>query len=132
MKMKLLACVLGAVILVTGCVGTASGGKTAGVPFIKDKFLALYKVPADKAYQAAKEVMKEDGVLTNEGVNYAGAVEVRFVQGKINESKVWISVSNAEKDLTQVTVQVRRGGGGSDLVLAHQLDKEIAIKMARE
>jgi len=132
MKMKLFAGVLGAVILVTGCVSTVSGGKTAGVPFVNDKFEALYKVPADVVYQAAKDVVKEDGILTNEGTNYDGTNEVRFVQGKVNESKVWISVEAADKELTKVTVQTRRDGGGTDQVLAHQIDKEIAVKMARK
>ena len=132
MKMKLLACVLGAVVLVTGCVDTASGGKTAAIPFIKDKFLSLYKVAPEIVYQAAKDVIKDDGIITNEGINYTGPTQVKFVQGKVNESKVWIGVTPADKDLTQVTVQVRRSGGGSDLVLANQIDKEIAVRMARQ
>ena len=132
MKMKLLACVLGAVILVTGCVSTASGGKTGGIPLIKDKFVSLYKVAPEIVFQAAKDVVKDDGVITNEGINYATGNDVKFVQGKINEAKVWVSVEVVDKDLTQVTVQVRRSGGGSDLVLANQIDKEIAVKMARQ
>jgi hypothetical protein len=132
MKMKLLAGVFGAVILVAGCVDTVSGGKTAGVPFVNDKFGSLYRVPRDVVFQAAKDVVKDDGVLTNEGTNYEGTNEVKFVQGKIGESKVWISVASADSDLTRVTVQTRRDGGGTDMMLAHQVDKEIAVKMARK
>ena len=132
MKIKLLAGVVGAALLAAGCVSTADGHKTAGVPLIKDKFISLYKVAPDTVFAAAKSVMAEDGVLTNEGTNYGTNGPVKFVQGKVNESKVWISVAVVDKNLTQVTVQVRRGGGGSDLVLANQLDKEIAVKMARQ
>ena len=132
MKMKLLAGLLGAVILVAGCVSTASGGKTAAVPFTKDKFVSRYKVAPEIVIQAAKEVVKNDGVVTNEGINYAGTNEVKYVQGKVNEAKVWVSVSVVEKDLTEVIVQVRRGSGGSDLALANQINKEIAIKLAKE
>jgi hypothetical protein len=102
------------------------------VPFVNDKFGSLYRVPRDVVFQAAKDVVKEDGVLTNEGTNYEGTNEVKFVQGKVNESKVWISVAGAEGNLTRVEVQTRRDGGGTDMMLAHQIDKEIAVKMARK
>ena len=119
-------------VLVSGCVDTASGGKTAAIPFVKDKFLSLYRVAPDTVYQAAKDVLKDDGIITNEGINYTAAGQVKYVQGKVNESKVWIGITPADKELTQFTVQVRRSGGGSDLVLANQIDKEIAVKMARQ
>ena len=134
MRLKLLACgvAAAAAVVATGCVSTASGGKAAGVPFINDQFQSLYKMPPGVVFQAAKDVLKSDGVVTNEGTNYDGTNEVQFVQARVNECRVWVSVSVASPGTTQAVVQVRRGSGGTDLVLANQIDKEIAVRMSRE
>ena len=130
MKTIFLAGVLA--LMVTGCVSTVTGEKTAGIPFISDTYPSLYRRPPEVIFQAARQVIVDDGVLTNEGSNYNGTNEVRFVKGKVNECSVWISIAPAEQDLTKVMVQVRRSGGGSNLSVAHQIDKEIAVKLARQ
>ncbi len=70
MKTKLLAALFGGLLATAGCVDTVTGGKTAGVPFIRDTVEGRYKLPPDVIFAAAKEVIKEDGVLTDEGIHH--------------------------------------------------------------
>jgi hypothetical protein len=130
MKTKLLAALFGVLLATAGCVSTVTGGKTAGVPFVKDTFEGAYKLPPDVIFAAAKEVIREDGVLTKEGTNYGQTNEAKVVQGRVNQCTVWVRIVPMDSQVTSIAVQTRTNGGGSDINLAHQIDKEIAVKLA--
>lgn len=133
MKMKLFvafAALIGAVTFVTGCVNTVAGPKTAGVPFIKDKIQGRYERPADEVFAAAKAVITANGVLVSEGLLH-GTNQVHVATGKVNQRNVWISVEQIEPRISEVTVQTRTSGGGSDIDLAARLEKEVALKLVR-
>ena len=49
----------------------------------------------------------------------------------MNEKNVWISVQSVDPTITQVTVQTRSTMGVSDVDLSHELEKEIALQLAR-
>jgi len=53
------------------------------------------------------------------------------LRGKVNQRNVWIRVAAETPQVTQVTVQARTGVGG-DVDLAHELEKEIALKLTTE
>ena len=133
MKLKILAA-FGAVsvllLLATGCVDTVAGGKTGGLPFVKDKFENRYQKPPELVFQAAKQVIRDDGILTNAGINYEQTNEVKVVTGRVNECTVWVRIAPVDAKVTDVTVQARNGGGGSNVDLIHQIATEIAVKLA--
>jgi len=125
---------LAAAVLVTGCVNTVTGGKTAGVPFIKDTIEARYEKPAEPVFQAARAVIAENGMLINEGTLYgqtnALGNMVRTLKGKVNERMVYVRVEALDPKITGTAVQTRTSAGVSDIDLAAQIDKQIAIKLA--
>ena len=43
---------------------------------------------------------------------------------------VWMKVQAVDPKVTEITVQVRTKGGGTDLELARELDKQIAVRLA--
>jgi len=137
MKMKLFLALVGLSILAAGCVDTVTGGKAAGVPFIKDKIPSKYDRPADEVFQAAREVVAKNGVLVNEGILHGqtNAVNqiVKTVHGYVDECRVWVRVEQIQVTpvITAVTVQTRTKGGGSNIDLAASLDKQIALKLVR-
>jgi hypothetical protein len=130
MNTKLLAALFGGLLATAGCVYTVTGGKTAGVPFIKDTFEGAYRLPPGVIFVAAKEVIKADGVLTKEGTNYGQTNAAMVVQGQVNKCTVWVRIEPVDSQITSIAVQTRTSAGGSDLALAHQIDKEIAVKLA--
>jgi hypothetical protein len=135
MKFKIFAGVAGLAILVAGCVNTVTGGKTAGVPFIKDTIESRYEKPAEPVFQAARQVIAENGMLITEGNLYgqtnALGNMVRTIKGKVNERTVYIRVEALDPKITGTAVQTRTSGGVSDIDLAALIDKQIYIKLAR-
>jgi hypothetical protein len=139
MKLKLRifagAVALMAAVLVTGCVNTVTGQRTAGVPFIKDTIEARYDKPAEPVFQAARAVIAENGMLMNEGTLYGQTNSLgnvaRTIKGKVNERTVYVRVEALDPRITATAVQTRTSAGVSDIDLAAQIDKQIALKLAR-
>jgi Protein of unknown function (DUF3568) len=121
---------IAAVLAGVGCVKTVNDRTTAGMPFLKDKIQARYERSVDQVTQATKDVITNLGTLVNEATMYNHTNAVRTVEGKVNQRSVWVRVEGIDRTITEVTVQARTSGGGSDVDLAAQIDKEIALKLA--
>jgi Protein of unknown function (DUF3568) len=130
MKTKFLAVIAGAAIVAAGCVGTVSGKKTGAVPFVKDKVEGRYERTPAQVYEAAKAVLLFNGTLLSETTLH-GTNNVLALEGKVNQRSVWIAVQPVDAKVTSVVVQARTSGGGSDIGLVHELDKQIAVKLTR-
>ncbi len=111
-------------VLVTGCVNTVAGRKQAAVPFIKDRIEALYQRPVPQVWAAAKDVLTYNGQLESEDL-----VKSTF-EAKIDTRTVWVKVEPVDEKVTKVTVEVRTKGGGTDIEMAGEVDKQIAIRLA--
>ena len=119
---------MGLLLLGAGCVSTVNERTTGGVPFVKDKFVARYERSVDQIFQAAKEVVMENGVLLNESTLYR-TNSVRVVEGKINQRNVWVRVESVSPGVSELTVQTRTPGGAGDRELAHEIEKQIAMRL---
>jgi hypothetical protein len=130
--MKIFAAVggIGLALVITGCVGTATGGYTAGF-HLPDSVVGRYARPVDEVYGAAVQVVNNDGVLIQEFIPHDTTNTVRALQAKVNQENVYIRVEAIDPQVTQVTVQARTSVGG-DAQEAHELDKEIALQLARQ
>jgi hypothetical protein len=135
LKFTIFAGLVAAAALVAGCVNTVTGGRTAGVPFIRDTIEARYDKPADPVFQAARAVIAENGTLMNEGTLYGQTNSLgnvaRTIKGKVNERTVYVRVEALDPKITATAVQTRTSAGVSDIDLAAQIDKQIALKLAR-
>jgi Protein of unknown function (DUF3568) len=131
MKAKFLLGLAGLAIVAIGCVSTVSGRKTAAVPFVNDRTEGRYERPASQVYNAAKDVLVRNGTLLRESTLFQGekAGSVLTLEGKVNQRSVWISVQQLDPKTSSVIVQARTKGGGTDMELCHELDKEIALKL---
>ena len=130
--MKTIFAVLFGVMLVgVGCVSTVSDRTTGGVPFIKDRVEGRYQRSVPQVFEAAKAVISSNGVLVNESTLYTSTNMVKTLQGKVSDRNVWVRVESLEPNLTEVVVQTRTPGGGSDLDLAHELEKQVALKLVQ-
>jgi len=118
-----------AALLGAGCVSTVTDRTTPGMPLVKDRIQGRYERSVDEIFKAAKEVVKDNGVLVNESILYNQTNLVKTVEGKVNQRNVWVRVEAIDPKITEVTVQTRTPGGLSDIDLAHELEKEIALKL---
>jgi hypothetical protein len=126
MKLKLIA--LGTLTLLacflSGCVTSLDGRQTVGMPFTKDKIEARYERSPMEIWNAAKEVLNFNGKLYSEDVLKS------TLEASVNERTVWVKVEPVDQTMTRVVVQARTKGGGSDVELASEIDKQIALRLA--
>ena len=132
MKLKIFCGLVGVLAMMTaGCVNTVSGGKAAGNPFMRDTVEGSYERPLEEVFTAAKAVLADNGTLSTESVLHGETNQVRTIVGKVNQRSVYMRVKPVDTKVTSVEVQTRTSGGGSDMDLAHDLEKQIALKMVR-
>jgi hypothetical protein len=133
MKLKILAALTGIALVTAGCVNTVTGTKTMGVPLVRDSVQGRYQLSLDDVYRASVVVVNNNGVMTTEFIPHDTTNAVRSLEGKLNQGKVWVRVEavDPQTPITEVTVQVRTHYGGADLDAAHELEKEIALQLAR-
>jgi hypothetical protein len=131
MKTKVFATFIGIGLIATGCIRTVSGTKTAAWPLVKDRMEGRYERPVNEVYEAAKKVINDNGVLSNEYIPHDTTNTVRALDGKVKQRTVWIRVESVDPSITAVTVQARTKGGGRDIELVHELEKQIALKLVK-
>src|SRR5271169_4902957 len=131
MKMKIFMAFVGVAIVATGCISTVSGTKTPALTWSKDQVQGRYQRSVDQVYQASVAVIQNNGVLLTEYIPHDNTNTVRSLQGKVNEKNVWIRVESVDPQITEVTVESRSTWGVSDVDLAHELEQEIALQLAR-
>lgn len=122
-KWMTFAAVAAITLFSAGCVKTMDGHMKAGVPFIKDKIVSSYERPVAQIFAASKEVLAANGTLNREDtIN-------KTLEAKVNQRTVFVKVSEVDPNVTQVIVQVRTKAGVSDIDLAAELDKQIALRL---
>jgi len=131
MKTKIFAVLIVITLSAVGCVSTVNERTSPGVPFVKDKVEGRYERSVDQVFNASKQVLSTNGVLVREGTLYNQTNAVKTIEGKVNQRNVWIRIEGIEPKVTAVIVQTRTPGGGADLDLAHEIEKQIALKLVQ-
>jgi hypothetical protein len=131
LKTIFFAALVGIAMVVTGCVSTVTETHTAAVPLQRDRVEGRYQRTVDQVYQASVQVVQHNGVVITEYIPHDTTNTVRSLQGKANQCDVWLSVESVDSQITQVTVEARTKWGNSNIDLAHELEKEIALQLAR-
>ncbi len=131
MKIGFLIILAGVALGATGCVGTVDGQKTAGLYLSRDKVSGNYKFPLNTVVEASKKALQNLGQLTRETTLLESTNQVRALEGKVQDTDVWIRVEVASPQVTAVTVQARSTWIGSNVPVAHEVEKQIALELAR-
>lgn len=130
MKKEFLAVLAVAAIVAVGCVHTVSDTSTFAVSYGRDSVAGRYNRPFDEVYQSAFKVLKTDGAVTKEYVSHTYTNNVRSVEGRVDDRKVWIRVEEIDPRISQVDVEARTKWGRVDIDVVHQIEKEIALELA--
>jgi hypothetical protein len=131
MKKMILALLAGAVLATSGCVRTVNDSHTSAIWFGNDKFEGRYNRSVEQVYNAAVKVVTGNGVIVTEYIPHDNTNSVRSLQGRVNNRNIWIRVASVslQPEVTSVMVQARTRMGTRDELLAHDLEKEIAIAL---
>ena len=126
MKMKffLVETLCAGAVLLAGCVNTIDGRREVGIPLLKVSVSGRYERPTLEVWAAAKEVLKFNGTLYSEDMLRS------TLEASVDTRTVWVKVEPVDQRITKVSVQVRTKGGGADIALAGEIDKEIAVRLA--
>ena len=116
---------------VAGCVSTVDEQKTAGVYLSRDKVSGNYKFPVNTVFEAAKRAMKSLGQMTRESTLAESTNQVRTIEGKVGSTDVWIRVEAMDAQVTTATVQARSTWVGSNVPVAHEVEKQIALELVQ-
>lgn len=111
-------------LVLAGCVRTIDGRREAALPLVKDRLVRVYERPVMQVWAAAKDVLNANGVIFSEDVMQS------TVSARIDTKIVRVKTESIDPTMTRVTVQTRTKSGGSDLDLAGEVDKQIALRLA--
>ena len=132
MKKIIFAVLAGVGIFATGCVKTVDDSHTFTATWGRDTIHGRYQRSLDQVYGAAVYVVQHDGVLLSEYIPHDTTNSVRSIAGQVRDKKVWIRVESVDPQTTQVDVEARSKWGMSDIDLVHELEKEIALRLATQ
>ena len=107
----------------TGCFRGVDGRSRAGIPFAKDTIESRYERPVQQIFDAAKQVLSFNGTLTGENTI------TKMIEAKVDTRTVWVRVDEVETKVSRVVVQARNKNRGSDIDLASEIDKQIALRL---
>jgi hypothetical protein len=126
MKIKILLALVisSAAMIFSGCVSTTTGDMTTGVPLLTDTKVSRYQRSMAQVSQATEAVLGRMGkLISHDVVN-------NYYKAKVNQRSIFVRLENVENgNITQVSVQAR-SGLGSDIQLAAEIDKQIALQLA--
>jgi Protein of unknown function (DUF3568) len=127
MKKNIFLAVVCAVLALnfTGCVSTVDGRNKAGVPWLKDKLVSKYERPVKVVADAARAALKANGTIISDDA------VTGTITAKVDTRTVYVNVTEIDKKVTQVLTQVRTKGGGTDVDLAAEIDKQVALQLQR-
>ena len=126
MKYKILLAIMlcSAAAIFSGCVETATGRMTTGMPLLTDTKISRYPRNLAQVSAATEAVLARMGKLvSHDTIN-------NYYEAKVNQRSVYVHLESVETgNITQVSVQARTGLG-SDIQMAAEIDKQIALQLA--
>ena len=125
MRILLSDLLAGAALSAAGCYSTETGSKRFGMPFAQDKVESRYQRSVAQVFKAAKDVLAYNGTVTGENL-----ID-NTLAAKVDNKSVWFRVDEIETGVARTFVQVRTRAGGTDILLAAELDKQIAVKLTQ-
>jgi hypothetical protein len=133
MKTKIFAALAALAFGAAGCITTVSDTNVAGNPIGRDAVSGGYQRSLDDVYAAAVKVINTDGTLLTEYIPHDTTNTVRAFKGRVSDNTVWMRVMavTVEPPVTELTVEARTKWGNEDLDMAHELEKEVALQLAR-
>ncbi len=129
MKFGIFALLVVVALGVAGCVSTVDDQKTAGIYLSRDKVSGNYKFPLNTVFEASKKALTTLGQMTRESTLLENTNQVRTLEGKVQGTDVWIRVEATSPQVTAVTVQARSTWVGSNVPVAHEVEKQIALNL---
>jgi hypothetical protein len=119
-KPVLAVALFGLALFVSACVSTPIGGSKFGWP--GKESISRYSRSVEQVVTATRFVLTHNGKLLVDN-----SVDNTF-KAKINEHDVFVKVTKVDAKTTELVIMAR-GSIGADIILATDLDKQIALQL---
>jgi hypothetical protein len=131
MKMGLNIFLAGLALCLAGCVSKVTQDNPGKPPAYRDRIEAQYQQPAAKVFEAAKRAFNSFGNMTRESSSVSSAAQLCFIEGNINENRVYIRIEGTSPTTAKMIIQVRSPMGGTNLQLANELHRQTEVELQR-
>lgn len=121
----------GAALCLAGCVSKITQDNPGQPPAYRDRMDAQFQQPAQKVFEAAKRAFNSYGTITRESSSISTANQLCYVEGTLNENRVYIRIEGVSAAATKMVVQIRAPFGGTDLQMANELIKRTEFELTR-
>jgi len=121
----------GVALCLAGCVSTVTQDNPGKAPAYRDRIETQYQQPAQKVFDAAKRAFNSYGNILRESSSVSSALQLCFIEGTINQNKVYIRIEATSPSATKMIVQIRAPMGGTNLQMANELIKQTDVELAR-
>ena len=105
----------GLALCLAGCVSKVTQDNPGKAPVYRDRIESQYKQPAEKVFEAAKRAFNSFGNITRESSSVSSAAQLSFIEGNINDNRVYIRIEGVSATSSKMIVQVRSSAGGTNL-----------------
>ncbi|MBI3880931.1 MAG: hypothetical protein HY301_12845 [Verrucomicrobia bacterium] len=123
MKFCSMIAAAGLLTLATGCYTDVGGKSHMGVPWVKDQFESRYEFSVAQVLTAVRQTLKANGTIVSDDIAN------NVVAAKVDTRTVYVKVDELDKKVTRVFTQARTKAGNTELTLAAEIDKQIALNL---
>lgn len=129
MRKGLIIILAGATLCLAGCVNKITQDNPGKPPGYRDRLEAQYQQPAQKVFEAAKRAFNSYGTITRESSSISSANQLCYIEGTLNQDRVWIRIEGTAPSATKMIVQTRAPFGGANLQMANELIKRTDFEL---
>jgi hypothetical protein len=130
MKKGMLIVLAGVALCVAGCVSTVTQENPGYAGAYRDRVEKRFDRPAGQVFEAAKRALNSYGTITRESMSVANTNQLGFIEGSLNQYRVWMRVEGVSASATKLVVQMRASMGGTDLRMAQELQDRTAFELS--
>jgi len=131
MKKGIILVLVAVTLGLAGCVGKVTRDNPSKPPAYRDRIETQYQQPAEKVFEAVKRAFNSFGNITRESSSVSSAAQLCYVEGTINENRVYIRIEGVSPKSTKMIIQVRAPMGGTNLQMANELHRQTEIELSR-
>lgn len=131
MKNRLTIVLAAMALCLTGCVSKVTQDNPGKTSAYRDRIEAKFQQPAQKVFEAAKRAFNSYGNITRESASVSSAAQLCYIEGTLNQDRVYIRIEGVSPSGTKMIVQIRAPLGGTNLQMANELVKRTEFELSR-
>lgn len=132
MKNRLTIILAALALGLAGCVSKVTQDNPGKTSAYRDRVEAKFQQPAQTVFEAAKRAFTSYGNITRESASVSSATQLCYIEGTVNQDRVYIRIEGATPSGSKLVVQIRAPLGGTNLQMANELVSRTEFELTRK